>query len=149
MEEEQLPEEIKRIAMDFDNAIEVKDRKKMLDCFADDCEIELLGLKLTGKEGALKWIDWMFRHMAEIRFEPVVIMVEGNTFFEEFIVKGTLHNGVKVESKQAEVLIYEDFKIKKLKLYFDRLDFAESVVGGLFGKRIINIIKRKSLDGLI
>jgi ketosteroid isomerase-like protein len=81
----------------------------------------------------------------------VVVMVDGDTYFEEFICHGKLKkNGRHVESKQSEVLIYDaDYKIKILRLYFDRLDFAESVTQNLIEKNVVKLVKDKSLKGLV
>ena len=134
--------------MDFDNAVTNHDMELILSSFTDDCEIELLGLRLTGKEGVIKWINWLYQHLVQLELIPVTIMVEGNTFFEEFMVKGRLHNGVEVQSKQAEVLIYENYRIKSLRLYFDRLDFADSVARGFIERAIVRQLIRTSLKGL-
>jgi ketosteroid isomerase-like protein len=148
MENRQSPEKIRKVAADLDKAVENKDTEKILSSFADDGEIELLGQRLVGKEGVKQWIDWLYKHLDEVKFEPIIIMVEGNTFFEEFIVKARLHNGIEIKSKQAEVLLYENYKIKSLRLYFDRLDFAEVVTRGPVSKAIVNQIIKKSLAGL-
>lgn len=55
----QSPDEIRKVATDFDNAIESKNIELALSSFADDCEIELLGVKLIGRQGARKWLDWL------------------------------------------------------------------------------------------
>jgi len=149
MEQNQLPNKIRKVASDLDKAIENKDVESILSSFSDDCQIELLGIKLTGKDGVRRWIDWMYKHLAEVRFLPVTIMVDGNTFFEEFILKGKLHNGIEVQSKQAEVLTYENYEVKSLRLYFDRLDFADSVVKGSMSKTFVRRLMRKSLKGLV
>lgn len=149
MECRQSPDEIRKVAMDFDNAIEGKNVEVALSSFADDCEIELLGVKLTGREGARKWIGWLYKNLAEVKFVPVTVMVDGSTFFEEFILEGTLHNGVEVRSKQAEVLIYEKLRIKSLRLYFDRLDFADLVAKGPISGAISRRLVRTSLKGLV
>jgi ketosteroid isomerase-like protein len=148
MVQNQLPEKIRQAAAELDNAIENKDLDRIMSGFSDDCEIELLGIKLTGKEGLKKWMDWMFAHLAEIIFEPITIMVDGNAFFEEFILKGRLHDGTEVQSKQAEVLIYENYQVKSLRLYFDRLDFADSVAKGIISKALVRRVMRESLKGL-
>ncbi|MFX1563807.1 MAG: nuclear transport factor 2 family protein [Promethearchaeota archaeon] len=140
--------EILRVAQDFDNAIETREIKRILSYFSDDCRIELLGVTLTGMEGARKWLNWMFQNTAEITLEPITIMVNGNTFFEEFIVKATLNDGSKIESKQAEVLIFKDYKVRNLRLYFDRLDFAKVVARGFISRRIVRRLIQKSLEGL-
>ncbi|TFF96917.1 nuclear transport factor 2 family protein [Candidatus Thorarchaeota archaeon] len=145
----QSPERIKDVAMEFDNAIEAKDIRKVVAAFADDCEIELLGLTLEGKTGVKKWIEWLFQNIPEIEFEPVTIMVDGNVFFEEFIVTTRLPSGKTIRSKQAEVLVYEDYKIKSLRLYFDRLDFSDLIARGFISQRVVGYVKTQSLRGLV
>ena len=49
MVEAQDTDRIKEVAMDFDKAIEARDIEQMVDAFADDCEIELMGITLKGK----------------------------------------------------------------------------------------------------
>ena len=149
MTEAQDTSRIKEVAMDFDNAIEARDIDLMVDAFTDDCEIELMGITLKGKDGARKWSEWLFSSTPSIIFKPINIMVEGNVFFEEFLVTGTLPNGNIVESKQSEVLVYENYKIKSLRLYFDRLDFADLVAQGFFSKKVVNMLKSRSLKGLV
>jgi len=70
--------------MAFDKALETEDLNVILESFSDYCEIELLSIKLSGKEGA-SIFKWIFEHITEINFLPI-IMVEGKTFFEEFKV---------------------------------------------------------------
>jgi len=140
--------EIREAAMAFDKALERKDLQAIMAKFADDCEIELLGMKLLGKEGAKKWLDWIYEHVAKIEFVPVTIMVEGNTFFEEFIVEATFHDGEEARSKQAVVLVFEDLKIKSLRMYFDRLDFSGAVAKDVISKTIVREIVKKSAEGL-
>jgi ketosteroid isomerase-like protein len=146
---EQTPDMIRKVAMDFDNAIEAKNIEAALSAFSPECEIELFGTKLYGLENARKWINWLYMHLDQIEFEPVTIIVKGNIFFEEFIVHGTLHNGKQVKSKQAEILIYENYKIKSLRIYFDRLDFMNSLVDGFIAKRIVKSLINRSLEGLV
>ena len=144
----QTAEEIKRVAMEFDNAIEARDVEGMLAAFADDCEIELLGITLKGKNGARTWIEWLFGNVPTIKFTPVNILVEGNVFFEEFIATAKLVDGTIVQSKQAEVLIYENYKIRSLRLYFDRLDFSDAIADDFFTRKIVQLVKNRSLKGL-
>lgn len=145
----QDPEKIKKVAMDLDNALEAKDLEFFKSCFADDCEIELIGVTLKGISGVEKWWNYTFSFVESFTLEPVVIMVKGDVFFEEFIVTAQLTDGSIVKSKWAEVLIYENYKIKSLRLYFDRLDFANAISGGFLSKKIIDLIIKKSLKGLI
>ena len=147
--EKQTSEGIKKIAMELDNALERMNIDELLNFFADDCEIIILEAKLIGKEGARKWLEWMLKHVKKIKFIPVTIIVEDGVFFEEFTVEATLHDGAEVESKWAEVLIYENYKIKSLRLYFDRLEFADAITKGHISKMIIKKIIKKSLEGLV
>jgi hypothetical protein len=116
--------------------------------FVDDCEIELLGVKLSGKEGARKWLDWIYTHVAEINFLPITIMLKDNTFFEEFIVEAKFHNGEEARSRQTVVLVFENLKIKSLRMYFDRLDFSSSMAKDAISKTIVRELVKKSLEGL-
>ena len=148
METKQSPDKIRKAAMALDNAIESKNIAEILASFTDDCEIELLRQRLIGKEGVKKWLDWLYKNLRQIKFQPIIIVVKGNTLFEEFIVRARLHSGVEIKSKQAEVLVYENDKIKSLRLYFDRLDFAESVTKDPISRAAVNRIIKKSLEGL-
>ena len=144
----QTKEQILQVAKDFDDVIETRDIERILSFFAEDCSIELFNLTLHGHEGARKWLEWMFQHLTEITFDPIVIMVDGNVFFEEFIVQGKLRDGRTVQSKQAEVLVYENLLVKSLRLYFDRLDFADSVASGWLNRKIIQKLIKESIKGL-
>jgi ketosteroid isomerase-like protein len=144
----QSKDAILRAAKDFDDAIETRDINQILPFFHEACTIELLGVTLHGHEGARKWLEWMFQYLESLSFDPIVIMVEGDTFFEEFAVNGTLSDGRRVQSKQAEVLIYENLLVKHLRIYFDRLDFADAVATGWLSRKIIKRLKRISTKGL-
>jgi ketosteroid isomerase-like protein len=145
---EKSTDEIRRVAMALDSAIENKDPDAVIACFADDCEIELLRHSLVGKAGVKKWFSWLFKNIWQIKFQPVKIMAEGNTLFEEFIIRARLRSGSEVKSKQAEVLIFENDKIKSLRLYFDRLDFADTLTKDPVSKAVLSRIIKKSLEGL-
>ena len=140
---------VKELAEKFDKAIEQHDIPAVLDAFSEDCEIELLGILLKGKEGAKKWIEWLYSNVPDIKFEPVVIISEDNVFYEEFYAIATLPNGKIIKSHQAETLIYEGDKLKILRIFFNPLDFAEMARGGRFGKRIFSYLIKKSVSGLI
>jgi hypothetical protein len=148
VEDRNKSENIKKTAMDFDRAIEKKDIVKIPLFFTKDCEIELLGLKLFGKDGIKRWISWLYKYISKLELEPITIMVEGNIFFEEFVVNAILNNGVRVKSKQSEVLVYEDYKIKSLRLYFDRLELSQSLFINPITNFILDKIIYKSIKGL-
>lgn len=141
-------EKLRNAALAFDEALESKNLSAVLESFTDDCEVELIGIKLSGREGVTKWFNWIFEHLAEIKFAPITIIVEGNIFFEEFKAKATFHDGEEAQSKQAVVLVFENSKIKSLRLYFDRLDFSGAVAKDVISKTIMREIVNKSLEGL-
>ena len=149
MKNDQSPDKIRKVALALDRALEEKNLDLVTSKFADDCSIELLNVELFGKEGVKKWFNWLFKHVAEIKFMPVTIMVNGDTFFEEYIVKAKLYDDEQTSSKQAEVLVFESYQIKKLRIYFDRLDFASSVAKNIISKTIVKELIKKSIDDLI
>ena len=134
--------------MAFDKALETKDLHTIIETFADDCELELLGVKLFGKQGAKKWFSWLYKHIAEMKLLPITVIVKDNIFFEEYIVNAKFHDGKEASSNQAEVLVFENLKIKSLRMYFDRLDFSSSVAKDFISKTIVRQLVKKSLEGL-
>ena len=142
-------EKIRQVAKELDDMLETKNIDQILPFFADDCEVELLGVKLNGKEGIRKWLNWQYAHVADYKLEPLNIIIEGNVFFEEFVVRAMLYNGKEAESKQTEVLIYnDDYKVRSLRLYFDRLDFAGAVAKDPVSKFLVRRLIKISLKGL-
>jgi len=144
----QTHEGIKSAAMDFDNAIEKMDIEELIDFFAEDCEIIVLNEILKGWDGVRIFFNWLFKNVTKIKFEPVNIIVDRDVFFEEFVLKAKLPDGTSVASNQAEVLVYENYKIKSLRLYFDRLDFANAIATDFISKGIIKAIVKRSLKDL-
>ena len=148
MEHTQSSEAILKAALNLDEAIEKWDIEAVLSKFSADCEIELLGLKLDGRDGVKKWIEWQFKHVSKIDFIPITKMVSGDTFFEEYIVKAKLHDGKEIQSKQAVVLQFKNKLITSLRLYFDRLEFADAVAKDIISKTIVKELVKKSVEGL-
>jgi ketosteroid isomerase-like protein len=149
MSREQSPDEIRKYAKALDDAIERRNIEEVESYFCDDCEIEVLGVKLTGKEGMRKAFGWMYKYLKEMILIPVTIMVDGNTFFEEFIVKTKVKGDKEIQVRQAEVLVYEDYKVKSLRLYFDRLELAEAFTSNAVEQIMVNQIIKASLKGLV
>ena len=142
-------ERIRQVAKELDDTLETKNIERILSFFAHDCELLLLGIKVRGKEGARRWLRWQFGHVADYELVRIVIMIEGNVFFEEFVVKARLPDGTALESKQAEVLVYdEEYKVSSLRLYFDRLDFADAVARDPFSGFVVRRLVKASLKGL-
>jgi ketosteroid isomerase-like protein len=148
LELNQSPEAILKTALNLDDAIEKRNTEAVISKFSTDCEIELLGLKLNGRDGVKKWMEWQFKHISKIDFIPITKMVSGNTFFEEYIAKASLHDGEEIQSKQAVVLQFKNKLITSLRLYFDRLEFADAVAKDIISKTIVNELIKKSIEGL-
>jgi ketosteroid isomerase-like protein len=150
MEQRLSPEEIRKLAKALDDAIESRNNEEVITYFSDDCEIELLGIKLAGQEGLRKAIRWMYEYLKEITLSPMTIMVDGNTFFEEFIVRAKIKEGKEIQVKQTEVLVYDEaYKVKNLRLYFDRLELAAAYASNPLEKIMIRRLTKASLKGLL
>jgi len=139
---------IEQVAEKFGDAMESGDMAALLECFNEDCEIELLGLKLHGHKGVKKWYEWTGQHMKQMQFDKTSSAINGNLYFQEFTLNGIIHNGKKVTSKQSRVLEFEDGKVKKFRLYLDRLQFAESVVNDFASKIIVGKFIDVSVKGM-
>ena len=150
MKQQRITENILKYAKALDDAIEKRDTEELVSYFSDNCEIELLGIKLAGKEGLRKATNWMFRYLHQITLIPITIMVDQNTFFEEFTVKATVRGGKEIQVNQSEVLVYDnEYKITSLRLYFDRLELAAAYTSNPLEKLMVNIISKASLKGLV
>jgi ketosteroid isomerase-like protein len=139
--------EIRRVAKVLDDAVERKDIELILSCFQDDGEVEVSGLTFKGKEDIRKAIDWMYQTFGTIQFQPIVILVDENVFFEEFVLCAT-PDGREFQIKAAEVLLYEDYKIAGLRLYFDRLEIARVLAKGFVERFVVDKLHQATLKGL-
>jgi ketosteroid isomerase-like protein len=139
---------ILKLAEDLDKDLELQDLDKLIPYFSEDCEIEIFGKILKGHSELKKWLEWFFNLFETIKFEPKVIMAEKDRFFEEFVIHVTFHQRTHLSVKIAEVLEYKDYKIKSLRLYLDRLQFSDILTKGFISKKVVNLIKKKSLEGL-
>jgi ketosteroid isomerase-like protein len=149
MSENQEKSKILQLAADLDKHLESQNVERVLNFFSEDCQIELLGITLVGISGVKKWLNWFFSMFQTIRFEAINIIVRNDIFFEEFIINVSLKNGKRMKGKMAEVLVYKNYKIRSLRLYFDRLVFAEAAIDSYVARKLIKFIKKKSVEGLI
>jgi ketosteroid isomerase-like protein len=147
MRSHQSSVKIRKVAKDLDNAVEKHDIESILSCFLDDCEVEIFGIILRGKGHLKKALNWLYEMIGEIKFKPIIIMVAGDVFFEEFILKGN-KDGKKLEARATEVLIYKDYKVKTLRLYLDILQIADVLAKGFIEKFVVKMINKKILKGL-
>lgn len=137
---------IRQAASRLDEALEAGDLDRVAACFSDDCTVELLGVRLHGREGARRWLDWVFAHVERIEFTPRLISVDGDTFIEEFAVTGTLADGRRLESQWAEILTYRDDLVTSLRLYFNPIDFGPAL--GVVGRVVSPVAVRLARRGL-
>ena len=145
----QDPDRIREVAMRLDDTLEVMDKEKVLEFFTDDCEIKFLGKTLRGKDGVIKWLDWMeAKGMSAMKLTPVNIQVIGDTFLEEFKAKAVLADGTEIEAEQCEVLVYEDYKVKSLRLYFDRVQYAPMITRSCIQRGVIKRLDKMTFEGL-
>lgn len=139
---------IRELAKDLDDAIEEKDVESVVAAFAEDCSIELFGIALHGRAGVRRWLRWFYSKLKRVKLTPITIMIQGDTFFEEFLVEAEFNNGARVKAKQSEVLVYEANKVKSLRLYFDRLEFAAAVAHDPLSRTLVKRIRALSVSGL-
>jgi hypothetical protein len=145
-----ITENILKYAKALDEAIEKRNTEEVISYFSDNCEIELFGIKLTGKEGVTRAINWMFKYLNQIALTPITIMVDRNNFFEEFTVRAKVRGGKEIQVKQSEVLTYDnEYKVTSLRLYFDRLELAPAYTTNPIEKLMVNLINRASLKDLL
>lgn len=90
----------------------------------------------------------MFANAPDLKFELVVVISEENIFYEEFFVNVTLPSGKVVKSHQAETLMFEEGKLKTLRIFFNPLDFSDVVVKGPISKAVIRYILKTAQKGL-
>jgi ketosteroid isomerase-like protein len=140
--------EISGACLRFNEAMEGWEIGAIQSLFTDNCEVRFANIRLEGKEGVRRWIEWLHKSVRKVKFEPVTIMTEGNTLFQEFIVKAKMRNNKEVESRQAEVMVFEGGRIKSLRVYLDRLDFAEGLTGILIGPAVVRLVRELSTMGL-
>lgn len=149
MEKQLSTVKIRKLAQALDDSIESQNVEEIASYFSENCEIELPGITLYGKDGLRKAVAWMYRYFHGITLVPIIIMVNENTFFEEFILRAKNKKGKEVQVKMTEVLVYDDtYKVRSLRLYFDRLELA-GFTSSPIEKMIINKLNKASLKGLL
>jgi ketosteroid isomerase-like protein len=149
METNMNSEKIRQLAKALDDAIEKRDIEELVSYFSSDCKICLPGITLSGYGGLRKAIRWMFRYLKDITLVPVTIIAKDNIFFEEFIVKAK-SEGRDFELRQAEILEYDAAdKVKSIRLYFDRLEFAQNLSYNFIDRVLIKMARKASLKGLV
>jgi ketosteroid isomerase-like protein len=137
---------IRRAAAELDEALEAADPDRVASCFAGDCSVELLGVRLRGPDGVRRWLSWVFEHLERLKLVPRMTTVDGATFVEEFTVTGVTADGRRLVSRWVEVLTYEEDLVTSLRLYFDPIDFAPTL--GVAGRLLGPIAAKRARRGL-
>jgi len=120
---------IREAARRLDTALEAGDLAGVVACFDEQCEIEILGARLRGRDGVRRWLDWVFGQVESLRFESRLITVDGATLVEEFVVEATLPG-----------------RRHRLRFYFDPLDFLEAK--GIVGRLVAPVARKLERHGL-
>jgi ketosteroid isomerase-like protein len=140
---------IRTLAKALDDTIEAGDAERLTSFFSQDCEVRLPGVTLHGSDGLRKAVGWMFANLKDISLVPVAITVQDNVFMEEFVLRARAAGG-EVDVRQAEVLEYDaDYRVKSLRLYFDRLELAPVLASGFIDRILIRQVSKASLKGLL
>lgn len=135
---------IRELARELDEAIERRDMEALLGSFTEDCEVAFFGIKLSGRGALERGFQSIYDKLDDIRFEPVTIMTNGDTFFEEFRLNASSSRGESVSIDAAEVLIYRGDKVSNMRLYLDRLQLAGVIADGVLERKLLEAIERKS-----
>ena len=149
MESIQQQDQMRKAAERFSECVARKDVDAILSCFSEDCVIEFLNVKLKGKHGVREWLKWLYSHMSELKFEDNATVTEGYMLFKESMLVGKLHNGIKMRSKQAHIVVFDsDYMIRNFRYYFDRLDFVESGINRIMAKSLRQTFDQRTLKHL-
>lgn len=141
-------ERIRTLAKALDDTIETGDVERLMEFFSEDCEVQLPGITLRGRDGIHKAVTWMYSNLRGISLIPMAITVQGSIFMEEFVLRGRAIHG-DIEMRQAEVLEYDvDYRVKSIRLYFDRLELAQAFASRLIDRILIKQVSKASLRGL-
>lgn len=72
----------------MNDTVEKHDIEYVLSCFLDNCEVEVFGIYFGGKDRLRKTLNCLYEMIGENKFDSTVIIVNGDVFFEEFILNG-------------------------------------------------------------
>lgn len=148
MTEHESNTDIREIAKQLDSAVERRDLSAVVDLFSDDCEVTLFGIELTGQDAVKRAFQSVYDRLEDVRFEPITIMTDDSTLFEEFRMHATSPKGESVSIDAAEVLNFNENKIIGMRLYLDRLQLAGVIAEGILERKLLEAIERKSREGL-
>lgn len=150
MEDTQRHERMREVAERFSDSVAKKDVDTIQSCFSEDCIIEFLNVRLEGKLGVREWIKWLYGHMSELVFENNTTVAEGDILVRECVLVGKLHNGIKMKSRQAQIVTFNgDGLIRSFRFYYDRLDFVESAINRVMATTLRQAFNQKTMKHLM
>jgi ketosteroid isomerase-like protein len=141
-------EERCKIVDEIDRAVQRRDVDAVLKHVADDCVVELVGVRLTGKAGVRRWINWLYRTASTLSFSCDTMSLNGSTVWKEYDVHAKLRNGNSVRAKQVALTEFRGDKVQSIRVYFDRLAYAEGLADDFVSRRIVREMVDRSLEGL-
>ena len=133
-----------------------RDVEKALEFFSDDAEMTEPPGTFKGKEGVRQLLEWDVRlsPVAKSRPSGIGLLIQGNVAVEEEILEQT-YEGRPYEYPLVRVFeTDDDGKIRRLRVYFDRLGIEQQVarqypgVGGWIFRKLINFVVAQGEKGL-
>jgi ketosteroid isomerase-like protein len=150
------PGSTRRAVEGYVEAFAPRDVEKALEFFSDDAEMTEPPGTFTGKDGVRRLLEWDVRlsPVAKSRPSGIGLLAQGNVAVEEEILEQT-YEGRPYEYPLVRVFeIGDDGKIRRLRVYFDRLGIEQQVarqypgIRGWIFRRLINFVIAQGEKGL-
>jgi ketosteroid isomerase-like protein len=150
------PARVRNAVEGYVEAFARRDVEKALEFFSEDAEMTEPPGTFKGKEGVRQLLEWDVRLSPVAKSHPLGIglLVKDNAAVEEEVLEQT-YEGRPYDYPLVRVFeIGDDGKIRRLRVYFDRLSIEQQVamqysgVRGWLFKRLINFIVAQGEKGL-
>ncbi len=150
------PATVRNTVEGYVEAFARRDVEKALEFFSDDAEMTEPQGTFKGREGVRQLLEWDVRLSPVAKSRPLGIglLVKDNVAVEEEVLEQT-YEGRPYEYSLVRVFeIGDDGKIRRLRVYLDRLGIDQQVAAQLSGvrgwlfKRLINFIVAQGEKGL-
>jgi ketosteroid isomerase-like protein len=150
-------ERIQELVGRFDEAFQSRNVEEMLTLFADDAIwVSPVGT-FEGADGLRRVLTWDTKISPTVRFERsgIGLLVKGNVAVGEAMSEGTLYDGKKWDAPAVTIFEFgDDEKIRRIRLYYDRLSMSKRVVmqdtgvEGWIAQKVMNAIVARAETGL-
>ncbi len=141
--------EYRRIAERLNRGMEERDMDGVIALFDEACEIELMGIRLSGIKGVQRWLRWTYANFHHLSFSPVLTLVQEGALCQEYVLRARLDAKSRLESRQIKIITFENGKIRNVRIYFDRVDMAESLAQGFAARTLVKSLVKTSIRGLV